>query len=126
MATRRCKYQEQDSNLTLREALKEYHDANPHLFDSTKSSAETNRFFQCHDRIHVVFGCDTSFAQEARTDCWTMMGTDLGTWNYFKLVASPVIRDLYRDLKSKMTPDWKIIARQDIRVGLIRAAGAPF
>lgn len=121
----KLKYQQQDSNLTLQEALQEYYQANPHLLDAAKFSNETGAFFRCHDRIHVVFGCDTTFADEARADFWTMMGVDIGAKNYLKLAVSPIVRDLYQDIKTKMTEDARARLRQDIRQGFVRALFAP-
>jgi len=118
-------YQRQDSTLTLKQALDEYYQANPELLDVNKFKNETGEFFRCHDRIHVIFGCDTSFADEAKADFWTMMGADIGFRNYLKLAASPVVRDLHEDLKAKMTADAKVRLREDIRRGFLRALFAP-
>jgi ubiquinone biosynthesis protein Coq4 len=126
MEQRRRAYQIQDSSLTLREALKDYYEANPHLLDSSEHSSEVREFFRSHDLIHVVFGCDTSFVHEARADLWTMMGTDVGIRRYLAVAASPVVRALYQDLKTKLTDEDKVRIRKEVRKGWIQALLAPF
>ncbi|KHD87415.1 MAG: hypothetical protein OM95_14620 [Bdellovibrio sp. ArHS] len=118
-------YQKQDSTLTLRQALDDYYKANPELLDVNMFKNETGEFFRRHDRIHVVFGCDTSFVGEAKADFWTVMGADIGFMNYLRLAASPVVRDLHQDLKTKMTADAKARLRKEIRRDFVRALFAP-
>ena len=122
----KLEYQQQDTSLTLQEALQEYYNANPHLLDASKFSNETGDFFRSHDRVHVVFGCDTTFMDESKADFWTIMGVDIGLRNYLKLAASPVVRDLYQDIKTKMTEDARVRLRKDIRQGITGALIAPF
>ena len=110
--------------LTLREGLQDYYDANPHLLDASQFQNQTGAFFRSHDRIHVVFGCDTSFVDEARTDLWTLLGTDLGI-RYFKFLASPLIRDIYQDFKKKITDEDKKRLAHDVREGWVQALLAP-
>ena len=73
-ALRRCRYQDQDSPLTLREGLDEYRAANPALVDPAASTDKGAAFFASHDACHVVFGTTTAILDEATTDLWTFFG----------------------------------------------------
>jgi hypothetical protein len=121
----RCRYQEQNSSLTLREGLQDYYQANLHLADMTKYPDEAADFFRSHDRIHVIFGCDTSVMHEARTDFWTMMGSDMGFRKYLKYAASPVVRSLYQDLKQNLSDKDKERIRKDFKSNWLRALLTP-
>ncbi|KHD88089.1 MAG: hypothetical protein OM95_11280 [Bdellovibrio sp. ArHS] len=118
-------YQRQDATLTLKQALDEYYRANPHLLDINKFTNETGEFFRCHDRIHVIFGCDTSFVGEAKADFWTILGADIGFKNYLKFATSPIVRDLLQDIRAKMTAEAKMRLRQDIRRNFFQALLTP-
>ncbi len=87
-----CRYQQQDSTLTLREGLAEYHAANPGLFDAETLEHDQGlgglgKFFAAHDACHVLFGLDTSLGDESLADTWTFFGTDVKwseLWSYFR------------------------------------------
>ncbi|MEO9468610.1 hypothetical protein [Parasphingorhabdus sp.] len=65
-----------DANLPLREALNQFR---KHAGLDGKFAAaglDSRTLLDQHDVIHVLFGLDTSFKQEAMTDYWTLFGTD--------------------------------------------------
>lgn len=97
---KKLKYQQQDSELTLREGIEEYYAANPHLLQPSKLADDGAQFFECHDRIHVVFGLDTSFVHEMKADLWTAFGTDLGILGYLKTANNSGIKTLAKNLLS--------------------------
>jgi hypothetical protein len=105
MKSSKCWYRDQDATLTLREGIQEYYRANPHLLFPPDTEKEAVHFFRCHDRIHVVFGCDTSFLHEVRADFWTFFGSDLGKLKYLSFLKSPAIQLLMKDLKEKISND---------------------
>lgn len=71
-------------DMTLREALKEFHQSNPGVIDSAKIDIEAKGFFVCHDIAHVIFDCDTSVQGEGTVKLWTLFGTTLGVLDHFK------------------------------------------
>ena len=58
-------------------------------------------FFYNHDRIHVVFGCDTSIADEFKADFWTLFGTDMQFTQFINYIKSPEIIAFQKELKAK-------------------------
>ncbi len=102
ITTPRCRYQDQDSTQTLREALAEYHAANPNLFDSEQlakdeSLGELGRFFAAHDACHVLFGLDTSLGDETLADTWTLCGTDARWRELMSYLNSDGQKQFFRD-----------------------------
>ena len=85
------RYQYQNSSLTLQQGIEEYRAANPHLVRIEEVDRETAQFFTSHDRIHVVFGLNTSVAQEGMADLWTLMGSDVGFIRYVGYLRNPTI-----------------------------------
>ena len=95
---RHLQYQEQDSPQTVRQGLAEYYTQMDDLFDPEALDGESRELFQRHDVAHVVFGCDVSVRQEARTDAWTIFGTDLSMRRFLGYVRLPESRQIIRDL----------------------------
>lgn len=71
-------FEHQDATQTLAEGLAEYHRANPHLSRGAALSPEARDFFDSHDVVHVVFGCDTSLPHEAVVKLSSIFGTTGG------------------------------------------------
>lgn len=97
---RRLAYQAQDYPRTLAEGLAEYYAVNagrvmrPETL--TDASAE---LFRRHDICHVIFGLDTTLADEALADTRTVLSTDVGARAYVGyLNTSPEARALFREL----------------------------
>ncbi|MDQ6702678.1 MAG: hypothetical protein M3Z96_06020 [Pseudomonadota bacterium] len=60
-ATRRCLYQNQDSDMTLAEAVAEYYAANTgRVLRPSDLSEESAELFCSHDMCQVIFGLDTT------------------------------------------------------------------
>ena len=88
-------YQDEYSDITLREGIDEYRDYlkknNRHVLGENCSEDEKLTILG-HDATHVIFGLDTSLEEEAMLDCWVIFGGDV-----FK-----VIKEFYKgslDLK---------------------------
>ena len=69
-------YLEQDCTKTLREGLAELSADYPEAY-RVEPGTEAWEFFHWHDRVHVVFGCDTSLRNEIAADAWSVFGTTL-------------------------------------------------
>jgi ubiquinone biosynthesis protein Coq4 len=87
----------QNSPQTLAEAIAEYYAANPKLVQGRNMSSEAQRFFQCHDAAHVVFGCSTALDDEAIVKIASILGTTagLGVLKGYRLYES---RQIYKQL----------------------------
>lgn len=81
----RLGYQQQESQLTLREGLDEYFAANPGLLDaSATSSRALGTYLANHDVSHVVFGTSTSLRGEMLQDTWTFLAIDVSAVRYVR------------------------------------------
>ena len=70
-------YQNEYSDITLREGIDEYRDYlkknNRHVLGENCSENEKLTILG-HDATHVIFGLDTSLEEEAMLDCWVIFG----------------------------------------------------
>jgi hypothetical protein len=98
-ATRRLRYQRPDSDQTLAEALVEYYAANAgRILPPDELSPESAALFRSHDICHVIFGLDTSLADEALADTRTMLSCDVGLRRYTAyLTRDPHVREVFRE-----------------------------
>ncbi len=81
-------YQQQDSALTLAEGLQEYYAANAGRVIPTENLPdESIELFRSHDTCHVIFGLDTTFADEALADARTLFSCDIGVRRYLAYLA---------------------------------------
>jgi hypothetical protein len=98
MPSRRFRYQDPECPLTLRQGLEEYFAGHPGLIQDS-ANPETCRFFHAHDACHVMFGLDTTVADEGLADCWTLFGTDVGLKRYLKYVTTdPAAKQVVKEI----------------------------
>jgi ubiquinone biosynthesis protein Coq4 len=76
------KFLQQNSKQTLREALDEYYQINPELYNPNQMDQLSSKKFIAHDVAHVLFGCDTTIEGECKVGAWSIFGTDIGLWGY--------------------------------------------
>jgi hypothetical protein len=77
------RYQQQDSQQTLTDALDEYYAANDGIIVRPADLApESAELFRSHDMCHVIFGLDTSMPDEVLADTRTMLSCDVGLRRY--------------------------------------------
>jgi hypothetical protein len=90
-AGRRLRYQDQDSAQTLAEGLAEYYAANAGRVARPQDlPAASRELFESHDICHVIFGLDTTLADEAVVDTRTLLSCDVGFaayWRYLRTDA---------------------------------------
>jgi len=90
-AAPRCRYQAQDSQQTLEQALGEYYALNRGRVSLPEQlPPESAALFRRHDICHVIFGLDTTLADEAMADTRTLLSCDVGWRRYAKYLASDV------------------------------------
>lgn len=90
-------YQLQDSHLSLRDGIAEYRRVHPFLKRGGQVGAAAATFFERHDAVHVLYGCDTSLIHEAVVKIASIFGTTGG----FAVLTDYGLRDMdaiYRDL----------------------------
>ena len=93
-----CSYLRQDCALTLRDGLREYYRANPTLIDPERSSDEGAKFFVRHDACHVIFGTTTGLVDEALTDTWTLLGSDVTLKQYAEFAKLNEAREVLKQI----------------------------
>ncbi len=93
------KYMHPDAAMTLREGAEEFHSTIPGLLTEDKiQSDKVKELFKHHDRCHVVFGCDTSMANEGFVDTWTIFGSDVDLKDYLDYLKSPEVKQLFQEI----------------------------
>lgn len=71
-------YRSQNTQMSLADGLAEYYREHPFLKRGDRLRPEAQEFFRCHDVVHVLYGCDTSLAQEAVVKLSSIFGTTAG------------------------------------------------
>ncbi|NET91219.1 MAG: hypothetical protein F6K45_24535 [Kamptonema sp. SIO1D9] len=95
---KKFQYQQQYSQQTLQAGLDEYYAKHPGLITEDNSSSQVAKLFRLHDVTHVIFGCDTSIAEETLTDTWTIFGSTVKLSEYLKYLQYPETRKLVQDV----------------------------
>jgi hypothetical protein len=89
LARRRLDYQRPDSRQTLAEALAEYYVANAgRVTPPADLPDESAALFRNHDACHVIFGLDTTLADETLVDIRTLLSCDVGIRRYTAYLRS--------------------------------------
>jgi hypothetical protein len=93
-------YQQQNSAQTLAEGLEEYYSANVARVTRPRDLApESAALFRSHDLCHVIFGLDTTLADEAMADVRTLSSCDVGWRRYAKyMTGDPEAKAIFKDL----------------------------
>ena len=99
-APRRCRYQEQDSKQTLAEGLAEYYRVNGARVTPPPSlPPESQALFLHHDVCHVIFGLDTTLADEGMADMRTLLSCDVGWSRYARyMTCDPTAKAVFKEL----------------------------
>lgn len=85
----RGRYQAADTRQTLAEGLAEYYALNAGRVSPPASlPPESRDLFRRHDICHVIFGLDTTLADEAMADSRTLMQCDVGFRRYAAYLGS--------------------------------------
>lgn len=102
-----ARYQAQASAQTLAEGLAEYYARNgARVTAPADLPPESAALFRNHDACHVVFGLDTTPADETLTDTRTMLGCDVGWRRYAAYLSS----DAQAKAIFKQFGPWRLIA----------------
>jgi hypothetical protein len=84
----RCLYQAQDSTQTLAQGLAEYYAQNAgRVLPPEALTPESAELFRSHDICHVIFGLDTTLADEVMADTRSLLSCDVGWKRYSKYVT---------------------------------------
>jgi hypothetical protein len=89
LRTKVAEFQNPACELTLREALAEFHAVNSHIFSTPEPNTVWTKLLVHHDVCHVIFGVNTSILDETAGDYWTFFGTDSSVKEYLAYAKSP-------------------------------------
>jgi hypothetical protein len=91
------RYQAQDCGLTLEEGLAEYYALNRGgVSEPPTFSPLSQVMFRNHDICHVIFGLDTTLADEILVDWRTRLSTDVGWARYAEFYdLCPEVRPIF-------------------------------
>ena len=93
------RYQEQDSPLTLAEGLEEYYRVNAGIVSRPASLPPASAaLFRSHDMCHVIFGLDTTLADETLADTRTLLSCDVGWKVYTSYINDPLAKAVFKEL----------------------------
>lgn len=91
-------FQDQDCQLTLREALAEFYAINSELFCVPEAETPWTELLVHHDVGHVFFGVNTSILDETAGDYWTLFATDLSFKEYLAYANTPEGKRLIKQI----------------------------
>lgn len=97
------RFQAPDCQMTLEEALSEYHGSREDLVTGRSASETAQEFFRCHDAAHVVFGCSTTLTNEAMVKIWSFFGTTAGL-SLVRDYRSPESKEIYQQIPWQEVP----------------------
>mgnify|MGYP000011444482 FL=1 len=92
------KYQNQNTDITVLEGIKEYRE---YLVQNNKDKLqdfEGSQLIRDHDATHVIFGLDTTIEQESMLDTWVLWGTEF-KWKYLlSYIGKQELKELQKKL----------------------------
>lgn len=91
-------YQRQSSDQTLREGLTEYRKVFAKQIGHRQMSTSAEEFFEFHDIVHVVFGCDISLADEVVVKITSIFGTTAG-FSVLRGYRFPESKETYESIR---------------------------
>lgn len=118
---RTFRYEEQETQQSLREGLDEYYSSDPDLLAPTNVSDEVASQLRAHDAAHVVFGCDTSVRGEVVLARWSLFGAADALSIYLRGLRSKETRFLFSDFLRKVRPRMVLLVVIDGGRALLRS-----
>ena len=104
------KYQDQNTDMTVLEGIKEYRE---YLVQNNKDKLrdfEGSQLIRDHDATHVIFGLDTTIEQESMLDTWVLWGTEF-KWKYLlSYIGKQELKELQKKSWNNFSFDSKKIS----------------
>jgi hypothetical protein len=98
-ASQRLQYQKQDSQQTLAEGLEEYYRGNQDVVSRPATLTPASAaLFRSHDICHVIFGLDTTLADETIADMRSLLSSDVGWRTYSGYFKDPLAQAIFKEL----------------------------
>ena len=102
------KFQNQNSQQTLKEALEEFYSINVQFKNLVEKNSPNAKVFKEHDYTHVLFGLGTSIEEESLLDTYVIWGMKFNWGVIFDFYKDPEYKEVIGDIVSKHGGYWGI------------------
>jgi len=102
------KFQNQNSQQTLKEALEEFYSINVQFKNLVEKNSPNAKVFQEHDYTHVLFGLGTSIEEESLLDTYVIWGMKFNWGVIIDFYKDPEYKEVIGDIVSKYGGYWGI------------------
>ena len=102
------KFQNQNSQQTLKEALEEFYSINIQFKNLVEKNSPNAKVFREHDYTHVLFGLGTSIEEESLLDTYVIWGMKFNWSVIIDFYKDPEYKEVIGDIVSKYGGYWGI------------------
>jgi hypothetical protein len=102
------KFQNQNSQQTLKEALEEFYSINVQFKNLVEKNSPNAKVFKEHDYTHVLFGLGTSIEEESLLDTYVIWGMKFNWGVIFDFYKDPEYKEVIGDIVNKYGGYWGI------------------
>ena len=102
------KFQNQNSQQTLKEALEEFYSINVQFKNLVEKKSPNATVFQEHDYTHVLFGLGTSIEEESLLDTYVIWGMKFNWGVIIDFYKDPEYKEVIGDIVNKYGGYWGI------------------
>ena len=102
------KFQNQNSQQTLKEALEEFYSINVQFKNLAEKNSPNAKVFKEHDYTHVIFGLGTSIEEESLLDTYVIWGMKFNWGVIFDFYKDPEYKEVIGDIVNKYGGYWGI------------------
>ena len=102
------KFQNQNSQQTLKEALEEFYSINVQFKNLVEKNSPNAKVFREHDYTHVLFGLGTSIEEESLLDTYVIWGMKFNWSVIIDFYKDPEYKEVIGDIVSKYGGYWGI------------------
>lgn len=102
------KFQNQNSQQTLKEALEEFYSINVKFKNLVEKNSPNAKVFKEHDYTHVIFGLGTSIEEESLLDTYVIWGMKFNWGVIFDFYKDPEYKEVIGNIVDKYGGYWGI------------------
>jgi hypothetical protein len=102
------KFQNQNSQQTLKDALEEFYSINVQFKNLVEKNSPNAKVFKEHDYTHVIFGLGTSIEEESLLDTYVIWGMKFNWGVIFDFYKDPEYKEVIGNIVDKYGGYWGI------------------
>jgi len=95
--TKKYRYQEPDTNMTLQQGLDEYYKENPSFVNSEGFLGQDNATVRAHDAGHVFFGLGCTSTEELLMETMTVFGCTISRQRMTDIVKKGFLKKVIQE-----------------------------